>query len=311
MEKNTNSPPLIIPLGTQVVLSREIPGPKNKPICQRGAVGEVIKAPGDGRHSYRLRLVDGREISVKRKDITIRKLHQRDRSQLQLDVKTEELTNFVIYRCVVGSRAYGLNHDESDVDVRGIYLPPAHLHWSLYGVPPQLEFEEREECFWELEKFINLALKANPNILECLYTPLFQEASPIAQELLDEREHFLSRLVFQTYNGYVMSQFKKLEQDLRTRGAIRWKHAMHLIRLLLSGITVLKDGFVPVDVGQHRDRLLTIRYGKLPWEEIDEWRLSLHKEFDEAFAKTKLPERPDYEWANDFLIKARRLQVKD
>jgi predicted nucleotidyltransferase len=29
----------------------------------------------------------------------------------------------VIYRCVVGSRAYGLDHDESDIDLRGIYLP--------------------------------------------------------------------------------------------------------------------------------------------------------------------------------------------
>src|SRR3989454_1394671 len=33
----------------------------------------------------------------------------------------------------------------------------------------------------------------------------------------------------------MMSQFKKLEQDLRARGEIKWKHAMHLMRLLLSG----------------------------------------------------------------------------
>jgi hypothetical protein len=34
-------------------------------------------------------------------------------------------------------------------------------------------------------------------------------------------------------------------------------------------------------------------------------RLRLHKEFDEAFASTKQPERSDYNWANEFLIKAR------
>ena len=34
--------------------------------------------------------------------------------------------------------------------------------------------------------------------------------------------------------------------------------------------------------------------------------LRLHKEFDEAFGSTQLPERPDYEWANEFLLKARR-----
>ena len=40
------------------------------------------------------------------------------------------------------------------------------------GVPGQLENLETEECYWELEKFLVLALKANPNILECLYTPM-------------------------------------------------------------------------------------------------------------------------------------------
>jgi hypothetical protein len=38
-------------------------------------------------------------------------------------------------------------------------------------------------------------------------------------------------------------------------------------------------------------------------------RLNLHKEFEKAFAETNLPERPDYEKANGFLIKARRSSV--
>jgi hypothetical protein len=39
---------------------------------------------------------------------------------------------------------------------------------------------------------------------------------------------------------------------------------------------------------------------------VDAWRLDLHKDFERAFAATTLPERPDYEWANGFLIRARR-----
>ena len=80
----------------------------------------------------------------------------------------------VIYRCVIGSRAYGLEDAESDTDRRGIYLPPAELHWSLYGVPEQLENEATQEAYWEIQKFLVLALKANPNVLECLYTPLVE-----------------------------------------------------------------------------------------------------------------------------------------
>jgi hypothetical protein len=87
---------------------------------------------------------------------------------------------------------------------------------------------------------------------------------------------FLSKLAHQTFNGYVISQFKKLEADIRANGAPRWKHAMHLIRLLLAGITLLREGFVLIDVGEHREPLLRIGRGELSWEELNTWRLDLH-----------------------------------
>ncbi len=220
-----------------------------------------------------------------------------------------DLYRYVIFRCVIGSRAYGLDHEESDTDRRGVYLPPAGMHWSLGGVPEQLENDETQECYWEIEKFLKLALKANPNVLEVLYSPMVEKETPLAREILDQKSIFLSRLVYQTYNGYVLSQFKKLGQDLRNRGTIKWKHAMHLIRLLLSGITVLREGFVPVAVSEHRERLLEIRDGKTPWDHVDAWRLSLHEEFDAAYEKTELPQHPDYEKANALLVKARRSMV--
>jgi hypothetical protein len=122
---------------------------------------------------------------------------------------------------------------------------------------------------------------------------------------------FLSQLVYQTYNGYVMSQFKKLEADLRNRGEIKRKHAMHLIRLLLSGIVTLREGRVPVRAETHRDQLLAIRRGEMEWEEVNAWRLRLHTSFDDALRTTRLPERPNYERADDFLIRARRSMAKE
>lgn len=218
----------------------------------------------------------------------------------------DHLWQHIIYRCVIGSRAYGLDDGDSDTDRRGIYLPPADLHWSLSGVPEQLENETTQECYWELQKFITLALKANPNILECLYTPLVEFASPIAQELLTMRRCFLSKQVYGTYQGYVQSQFKPLEMDLRTRGEIRWKHAMHLIRLQIAGTQALREGTIQVDMSLYRERLIQIKHGQMPWPHIDAWRAELGSEFDTAFATTQLPDQPDYAWANSFLIKARR-----
>jgi uncharacterized protein len=301
---------LILPAGTQIVTRAEIKGADGQILCPRGAVGEIVKAPDDGLHSYRVRFVNGVEAALHRHEITIRKQYQQAAAQPSVDLLAEyDLRDFVIYRCVVGSRAFGLAGDESDTDRRGIYLPPADLQWSLYGAPEQLENDATQECYWELRKFLILALKANPNILECLYTPLVEMTTPIAEELLAMREIFLSKLVYQTYNGYVISQFKKLEQDLRSTGAIKWKHAMHLIRLLMSGVTGLKEGFVPVNVAENRDLLLAIRHGELEWDEVNRLRLDLHRRFDEAFTNTKLPERPDYGRANAFLIRARRAMV--
>lgn len=302
--EQTTNPNLILSPGTYVVTLTTIYNQNGDVLYPAGAVGVIVKSPLDNDHAYRVKFPNGAEKALKRREFAIQKHYRRD--GMQREPQTD-LYQYVIYRCVVGSRAYGLDHDESDVDVRGIYLPPADLHWSLYGVPEQLE--RGEEAYWEIQKFISLALKANPNILECLYTPLVEHADPLARELLDMRDMFLTKLVYQTYNGYVMSQFKKMVTHERNHGKIKWKHAMHLIRLLLSGITVLREGFVPVQVDAYRERLLAIRREEVAWDDVDRWRRALHDEFDAAFQTTQLPDRPDYAAANDFLVKARRSMI--
>ncbi len=301
-------PNLIVPLGTQVVTRVELKARKGMSDRPRGALGVIVKAPLDGTHAYRVQFNDGEEVSLGRREFAIWREHQLEEAKGG-EAVLEDFKIYgehVIYRCVIGSRAYGLESESSDWDRRGIYLPPADLHWSLYGVPEQLENDANQDCYWELQKFIVMALKANPNILECLYTPLVEEVKPIAQELLDMRSSFLSKLIYPSYNGYVRSQFKKIDQDLRNHGEIKWKHAMHLIRLLIGGIGILKEGAVTVKVGEHRERLLAIKRGEVKWEEVNAWRLALHAEFDAAIEKTALPERPDAAKANAFLIRARR-----
>ncbi|HLJ44553.1 MAG TPA: nucleotidyltransferase domain-containing protein [Bryobacteraceae bacterium] len=282
---------LVIPTGTKVLTRSS------------GRVGVVTHTPASPDHTYRVRFPEGSEQTFTRADLTIFKHAQ---SEIPGAPDSSDLYRYVIYRCIVGSTAYGLSHEDSDVDRRGFYLPPADVHWALASVPEQLE-SEHEEVYWEIEKFIRLALKANPNVLECLYSPLVETCTPLARELIGIRHIFLSQHVHQTYNAYVLSQFKKLEQDLRSHGQIRWKHVMHLIRLLLSGVEVLRHGFVPLRVDEYRDRLLAIRRGEVPWLDVEQWRLALHHELDDALNATKLPEYPDYEQANSFLVHARRV----
>jgi predicted nucleotidyltransferase len=215
----------------------------------------------------------------------------------------------IIFRCVVGSRAYGLEGEGSDTDRRGFFLPPARLSWSLEGVPDCVTDPATQDCYWELKPFLLLALKATPNVLECLYTPLVEHATPLARELLEMRDCFLSKRAYPAYKGYVESQTRKLGQDLRTRGEPKWKAAMHLVRFLQAGTAVLREGRVPVHVGEHRDRLLAVRDGRLSWKEYHAWRSRLLEDFEAAWARTRLPDRPDHARVEDFLVRARRSTV--
>lgn len=294
--------------GTQVVSLVEVRGTNNSLVHPRGAVGVVTRTPSGDQVQFLVRFPDGFEKSLERSQLEVLK-HFKDRLGDGGPVADFDLEKFIIYRCVVGSRAYGLDQDDSDTDQRGIYLAPADLQWSLFGAPEQFEDNASQSCYWELQKFLTMALKANPNILECLYSPLVEKATPLGVELVAARQGFLSQMIFQTFNGYAMSQFKKIEQDIRNQGAVRWKHAMHLLRLLLTGAATLREGRVPVRVEAHRDRLLVVKRGEMTWADVDAWRQELHRDFERALAETKLPERPDYEAANRFLIKARREMV--
>jgi len=297
---------LVLPPGTRVVSRIAVAIPETGAIQPRGAVGVIVRTPAEAALPYRVRFPDASEANLTREELTIFK----SRGEVGRPPDDVDWNAFIIYRCIAGSRAFGLDVDGSDTDRRGIFLPPADLQWSLHGVPEQLENQATQETYWELGKFVRLALKADPNILECLHSPLVEEANEVARELLGIRAAFLSKLVYQTYNGYVLSQFKKLEQDMRTRGAIKWKHAMHLVRLLFAGITIMEEHVVPVRATEHREALLAIRNGEQSWNEVNELRLELHRRFDEAFRTTTLPEGPDVARVDAFLGRARRSMVR-
>src|SRR4051794_17876427 len=123
---------LLIPVGTQVVSRVEIKAPDGSIPFPKGAVGVVTEAPVDLSHSYRVRFANGDEASLRREELSIRKHYQKLPTGMQIEqFESEDLYKYIIYSCVVGSRSYGLDSPDSDIDRRGIYLPPAELQWSL------------------------------------------------------------------------------------------------------------------------------------------------------------------------------------
>ena len=187
--ESTRQAHLLLPPGTRIVTRVEVCCLHGSGQKALGAVGIVVQSPNDGSHAYIVRFADGSEATLRRQEVSILKQHYGEEMEAAAaqEGDIESLRPFIIYSCIVGSRAYGLDDESSDTDRRGIYLPPADLHWSLFGAPEQLEDYEKQECYWELQKFLIMALKANPNILECLHTPLVEHADALASELLAMR----------------------------------------------------------------------------------------------------------------------------
>ncbi|MGB8946359.1 MAG: nucleotidyltransferase domain-containing protein [Streptomyces sp.] len=211
-----------------------------------------------------------------------------------------------VYACVMGSRAFGLATDGSDTDRRGVFLAPTPLFWHFEEPPTHVDGPADEQFSWELERFCELALRANPNILECLHSPLVEQLTDTGRELLSLREAFLSRQVHTTFGRYALGQHKKLEADVRLHGAPRWKHAMHLLRLLTSCRDLLRTGSLTIDVGDQREPLLAVKRGEVSWQDVESWMTRLATEADEAATRTPLPAGPDRRRIEDFLFRVRR-----
>ncbi|MFD5306524.1 nucleotidyltransferase domain-containing protein [Streptomyces rochei] len=211
-----------------------------------------------------------------------------------------------IYACVMGSRAFGLATEGSDTDRRGVFLAPTELFWRFEKPPTHVEGPAEEQFSWELERFCELALRANPNILECLHSPLVESVDDTGRELLALREAFLSRRAHETFTRYAHGQRRKLDADVRTHGAPRWKHAMHLLRLLTSARDLLRTGVLSIDVGDGREPLLAVKRGEVPWPEVRSWMARLVEEGERAARRSPLPAEPDRRRVEDFLVRVRR-----
>ena len=178
---------MILPIGTRIVSQVPIAGARSA--YPQGTIGVIIEAPTDAGHAYRVRLPDGHECSLDRSRFALLRTVQNEGVDPGHGaLRDHELADAVIYRCIVGSRAYGLETESSDTDTRGVFLPPADRHWSLYGVPDQLENRATDEVYWEVQKFLLLALKANPNILEVLYSPEVVTQTEVGAELVALRD---------------------------------------------------------------------------------------------------------------------------
>src|SRR6185437_4387511 len=118
------------------------------------------------------------------------------------------------------------------------------------------------------------------------YTRAIVATSDLGRDLRTIREAFLSKQIITTFTGYAMSQFRKMTRA-RDRGEEpRARHAMQLIRLLLSGISAARTGELDVTAQDHHTELLAIRSGRMSFDETFAWAVALQRQFEAAMHTT-------------------------
>lgn len=140
-------------------------------------------------------------------------------SQAQLrhflkDMSPSWLPEQAIFLTKAGSQAYGTSTPQSDLDLRGIAIPPRDI---LLGFVKSFEQAQKlgevDIVVFDFRKFLGLASNCNPNIIEILFTA--EEdwiwASPAYEKLRAHGHLFLSKKAQHTFFGYAMSQLKRIK----------------------------------------------------------------------------------------------------
>lgn len=119
-----------------------------------------------------------------------------------------------IYLTVHGSQSYGTHTPESDLDVRGVCIPPKEYYFGYLQNFEQAEQHEPDVTVFGLQKFFGLAADCNPNVIEVLFTDDEDhiQVTPLGDMLLAHRDLFLSRKAKHTFHGYAHSQFLRLKR---------------------------------------------------------------------------------------------------
>lgn len=377
--------PLSIPLphGTEVTLRVERMHHERR--VPQGLVGRVVRARDGG---FDVLVTGIGELWYARHELAPRRDGQLHFAQRR-EAAWQRLHSCRVLEARVGSHAWGLADENSDTDLRGAFALPFSWTGGLADPPLDLVSADGSSTYWEVGKLVHQALRADPNTLELLFVPDVQALDELGQWVLDEREAFVSKLLFGSFGRYALSQLHKLsasqrlaehrdtvltwlaeepapsldelgrrlaalsprsapsaadaEHQARTylkqlyrslwdqgllasndlaglttyardggrrppdARALRPKNAYNLLRLIELARGWLETG-APVFAasGAFRDRLLSIKRGEVPLEDVLREAEAASPALEAAHQASQLPEQPDFARADALLRRVHR-----
>jgi predicted nucleotidyltransferase len=231
----------------------------------------------------------------------------------------------VQYETIMGSVAYGVSSDTSDVDVYGWAIPPKddvfpHLRGEIPGFGgPSKRFEQYQEhrvedrdalaghgrtydlTIFGVVKFFRLAMENNPNIIDSLFTPTtcVLHSTRLGNLVRENRRLFLHKGAWPKFKGYAYAQLHKLanKQPTGKRAALVAAHgydtkfAYHVVRLIGEVEMILMEG--DIDLLRNNEPLKAIRRGEWTEERLRTWFAEKESHLERIHAESTLRPTPD------------------
>jgi predicted nucleotidyltransferase len=230
----------------------------------------------------------------------------------------------IILLCTVGSGAHGLALEGTDDrDEMGIVVePPSYVigldlfEQKITRTKPEgvrSEYGDLDQTIYSARKFCRLALAGNPSILALLFAPktTWQRAG---EELCVNAHWFASRKAGNAFLGYATQQRQRLvgergqmnvkRPELVEKYGYDTKYAMHMIRLGLQGREFLQTGRLTLPMKKDdREFLMNVRTGQVDLNKLLTFAGELECEVADLIETSPLPETPDRQSVNDWLIR--------
>lgn len=235
------------------------------------------------------------------------------------------LPDNVMYETIMGSVAYAVSSDTSDMDVYGFCIPPKdlvfpHLVGEIPGFGRQIKrFEQYQEhhihdpdamagkgreydlTIFSIVKYFQLCMENNPNMIDSLFTDItcVLHATKIANMVRDQRQIFLHKGSWHTFKGYAYQQLHKMANkeptgkraELVAQYGYDVKFAYHVVRLISEVEQILTEG--DLDLQRNREQLKSIRRGEWTEQQIRDWFSQRERDLSTLYNESKLPHSPD------------------
>lgn len=237
-----------------------------------------------------------------------------------------------VYETMMGSIAYGVSSDASDVDVYGFCVPPKdivfpHLAGHIPGFSTQVQsFDQYQEHhvnekdhaktydlnIYSIVKYFRLCMDNNPNMIDSLFTApnMILSITKVGNMVRDQRKMFLHKGSWHKFKGYAYSQMHKMkikepDPDSKRFEMVKLhgydvKFAYHVVRLLDEVEQILTDG--DIDLMRNREQLKSIRRGEWKMEDIEDHFNRREKDLGKLYTESKMPHKPDEKKIRQLLV---------